>query len=115
MYAIKFREERLLFPLVQEIIPEDVLDSLFGESLEIRFPFYQPEIISENVKAVNLEEYLVLRSLWYFQPVQYHLFISIVFVCQTLNGFVGNQVIDCFANGGITKVQRTGIVFVAVF
>jgi DUF438 domain-containing protein len=42
-YAIKFREERLLYPLVAEVVPEKVLDSLFTESLEIGFPFYRPE------------------------------------------------------------------------
>ena len=43
-YAIKFREERLLYPLVQEVVPESVLNSLFAESMEIGFPFFQPEI-----------------------------------------------------------------------
>ena len=56
MYAIKFREERLLFPLVQEVIPDEILNSLFGESLEIGFPFYQPEVISENTNSENTEE-----------------------------------------------------------
>lgn len=59
IYAIKFREERILYPLSKEIIPETVLDSLFKESLEIGFPFYQPEIISEIAKTDNLEENLV--------------------------------------------------------
>lgn len=59
MYAIKFREERLLFPLVQEIIPEDILESLFKESLEIGFPFYQQKVISEYTKTENPEGNLV--------------------------------------------------------
>lgn len=49
-YAIKFREERILYPLIQELIPENILHSLFAESLEIGYPFYQPEIqISESL------------------------------------------------------------------
>ncbi len=56
-YAIKFREERLLYPLVQEVVPEAILNSLFAESLEIGFPFYQPEIAKnlsiENEKVKN--------------------------------------------------------------
>lgn len=44
MYAIKFREERILFPLVQETIPEKVLNDLFPESIEIGFPFYMPKV-----------------------------------------------------------------------
>ena len=47
MYAIKFREERILYPRVQEVVPGDVLNNLFSQSLEIGFPFFQPEIIPE--------------------------------------------------------------------
>ncbi len=48
MYAIKFREERILYPLVREVVPEKILNGLFAESFEIGFPFYQPEIILES-------------------------------------------------------------------
>jgi DUF438 domain-containing protein len=44
MYAIKFREERILFPIVMELITEKELDALLNESIEIGFPFIQPEI-----------------------------------------------------------------------
>jgi len=54
IYAIKFREERILFPIISGIIPEEELNSLIGESLEIGFPFVQPEIKSEiNDKATS--------------------------------------------------------------
>lgn len=43
MYAVKFREERLLFPLVQEVIEADVLNALLTESIEIGLPYYQPK------------------------------------------------------------------------
>lgn len=55
MYAIKFREERILYPLVEELIPEEELNSLFTESEEISFPFYRPENIAENSKTENCE------------------------------------------------------------
>ncbi len=42
MYAIIFREERILFPYLEEIIVEDDLQSLFKDSLEIGFPYYTP-------------------------------------------------------------------------
>ncbi len=48
IYAIKFREERILYPLVQEVIPAKKLDALFEESLEIGFPFFQPETLKSN-------------------------------------------------------------------
>jgi len=44
MYAIKFREERILFPIVMDIIPEKELDALLIESIDIGFPYIQPEI-----------------------------------------------------------------------
>ena len=59
IYAIKFREERILYPLVEEVVPEKELNSLFLESLEIGFPFYQPVIISANTKTENVEENMV--------------------------------------------------------
>jgi PAS domain S-box-containing protein len=59
IYAIKFREERILYPLVEEFVPENELNVLFRESLEIGFPFYQPELITENAKSENPEENLV--------------------------------------------------------
>lgn len=62
MNAIKFREERILYPLVADKVPEKVLENLFAESMEIGFPFFSPEIDldvtseSENFAGkVNLE------------------------------------------------------------
>ncbi|WP_372773860.1 DUF438 domain-containing protein [Mangrovibacterium sp.] len=43
MAAIRFREERILYPLVADTIPSAELEALLAESLEIGFPFYQPE------------------------------------------------------------------------
>jgi uncharacterized protein len=48
IYSIKFREERILFPIVSEIIPENELNALIPESLEIGFPFISPEILRET-------------------------------------------------------------------
>ncbi len=55
IYAIKFREERILFPIISGIIPEEELNSLIGESLEIGFPFAQPEIQSETKDQATSE------------------------------------------------------------
>jgi PAS domain S-box-containing protein len=51
IYAIKFREERILFPIVSQMVDEKELNSLIGESLEIGFPFVQPEKMTEDLKA----------------------------------------------------------------
>jgi PAS domain S-box-containing protein len=55
VYAVKFREERILYPLVQEVVPEKELNSLFAESLETGFPFYTPAFIDENVELKETE------------------------------------------------------------
>lgn len=59
MYAIKFREERILYPVLEEIVPENELNLLFMESMEIGFPFYQPEISTENAIKENFEANLI--------------------------------------------------------
>ena len=55
IYAIKFREERILFPIISGIIPLEEMNSLIGESLEIGFPFAQPEIQSETKDQATSE------------------------------------------------------------
>jgi DUF438 domain-containing protein len=55
MNAIKFREERILYPLVADTVPEKELQTLLAESLEIGFPFYQPEVEIEENEPVRKE------------------------------------------------------------
>lgn len=55
IYAIKFREERILFPVVSGIIPENELNALIAESLEIGFPFISPEILPETTNSSTSE------------------------------------------------------------
>lgn len=45
IYAIKFREERILFPVISGIVPDEQLNALFPESIEIGFPFAQPKVV----------------------------------------------------------------------
>jgi hypothetical protein len=52
MYEIKFREEKILYTIVQESISEPVLNSLYEESFKIGFPYFQPAgKISEKNKT----------------------------------------------------------------
>lgn len=44
MYAIRFREERILFPVALDLIPEKELSVLLNHCIEIGFPFIHPEI-----------------------------------------------------------------------
>ncbi|MGE5393543.1 MAG: hemerythrin domain-containing protein, partial [Candidatus Saccharibacteria bacterium] len=63
IYAIKFREERILFPIVSQMIPEKELNSLTGESLEIGFPFVQPEkVVGEVTSETKPSEDVDLKS-----------------------------------------------------
>jgi hypothetical protein len=55
IYAIKFREERILFPIIMNLIPENVLNALIDESLEIGFPYIQAEAISGDKRASEPE------------------------------------------------------------
>ncbi|MDD2306684.1 MAG: PAS domain-containing protein [Prolixibacteraceae bacterium] len=55
IYAIKFREERILFPVISGIIPENELNDLIAESLEIGFPFISPEILNETTNTATSE------------------------------------------------------------
>lgn len=63
IYAIRFREERILFPVISAIVSEEKLNSLLPESIEIGFSFVQPELsevktsilTSENSGEVDLK------------------------------------------------------------
>jgi uncharacterized protein len=56
MYAIRFREERILFPVIQDTIPEEMLNILLPECAEIGFPFVNPEIPDVDEPGLLLKE-----------------------------------------------------------
>ena len=55
MYAIKFREEKILFPHILQTIPTDVLDKMLHESLQFVWPYVSPDKTKINI-AVSTEE-----------------------------------------------------------
>jgi PAS domain S-box-containing protein len=55
IYAIKFREERILFPVISAIVSEEKLNALLPESIEIGFPFVQPELSEETTSILAKE------------------------------------------------------------
>lgn len=55
IYAIIFREERIVFPIISGVIPEGEINQLVRESLEIGFSFIQPEILSQEKLIVPFE------------------------------------------------------------
>lgn len=54
MYSLKFREERILYAFIQNSISDEELDSLFEESLEFGFPFFQPKSEEEGGNLFSL-------------------------------------------------------------
>ncbi|NPA36475.1 MAG: DUF438 domain-containing protein [Chlorobi bacterium] len=54
MLAVKFREEKILFPVVLEHIPSEEIEELINESIELGYPFYTPVTKNKN-RSVNLE------------------------------------------------------------
>ena len=48
MLAIKFREERILFPMIMETVAEEDLNIMLSESTEIGFPYVDAVAVSGN-------------------------------------------------------------------
>jgi DUF438 domain-containing protein len=46
--AIRFREERILFPVICKTIPEATVNALLPQCAKIGFPYYNPEIPEET-------------------------------------------------------------------
>ena len=59
MNAIIFREEKILFPIIQETISEELLKNMLHESLESGFAFIKPNIeaIAESEEVKKNERY----------------------------------------------------------
>ncbi len=43
IFALEFREERLLFPFIEKHIPADQIEALWNESVESGFPYLNPD------------------------------------------------------------------------
>ncbi len=53
MLAVKFREERILYPIITQTISEKQLNALIPESIELGYAYYTPE---DNIKTIEIEE-----------------------------------------------------------
>jgi len=56
MLTIKFREERILFPYMLATIPEESIEKMTKESIEIGFPFVQPKNIEFKNESTSLNK-----------------------------------------------------------
>jgi hypothetical protein len=64
LYAVKFREERILFPVLEQKIEPVVIESLWNESVELGFPYDNPSKKNNyaDVKTVTSSELHDLRT-----------------------------------------------------
>jgi hypothetical protein len=128
IYAIKFREERILFPIITGIIPENELNSLLGESLEIGFPFVQPEITAAGKTSgeASLSDEINLQT-GFLSPEQIrllfnHLPVDITYVDENnkvryfstpekrifrrTNSIIGRDVKNCHPHESVHVVEQ---------
>ncbi len=62
MNAILFRDERILFPYIEETISEEILDELFIEAIALGFPYYKPELKIKESKLNKSTKNIDLKS-----------------------------------------------------
>ncbi|MGE0089605.1 MAG: DUF438 domain-containing protein [Bacteroidales bacterium] len=55
MYAIKFREEKILFPQILKTIPANELNKLLHESIEMLWPYVKPNLSTEKITMESTE------------------------------------------------------------
>ena len=128
IYAIKFREERILFPVISAIVSEEKLNALLPESIEIGFPFVQPELpgakTSETATEISGEVDLKTGSL---SPEQIrlifnHLPVDITYVDENnqvkffstpekrifrrTNSIIGRDVKNCHPHESVHVVEQ---------
>jgi hypothetical protein len=128
IYAIKFREERILFPIISGIIPENELNALTGESLEIGFSFIQPETkIAENISGESDHPEEINLKTGFLTPEQIrlvfnHLPVDITYVDENnkvryfstpekrifrrTNSIIGRDVKNCHPHESVHVVEQ---------
>lgn len=57
--AIVFREEKLLYPFIEQQIPHHTIEALWNESVESGFPYYNPEKRKDTSTENNIQSNLV--------------------------------------------------------
>lgn len=128
IYAIKFREERILFPVISAIVSDEKLNSLLPESIEIGFPFVQP-VLSQVKTSANANEISgeVDLKTGYLSPEQIrlifnHLPVDITYVDENnkvkffstpekrifrrTNSIIGRDVKNCHPHESVHVVEQ---------
>jgi len=55
MLAIKFREERILFPYILTTIDKKRIEAMIGESMDIGFPYVKPEFVNKKEESETMQ------------------------------------------------------------
>ncbi|NLP59292.1 DUF438 domain-containing protein [Lutibacter sp. B1] len=85
MHAIKFREERILFPYILSTISESQLEKMNREGFELGYPFIQPKLKARNIVKTEFDGNLVnlgtgMVSIEQIKLIFNHLPVDITFV-----------------------------------
>ena len=63
MLAIKFRDNKILFPTIQDTISQDILNEMLNESLEFDYPFVQAKSDKISEKSnINISNEIDLKT-----------------------------------------------------
>ncbi len=128
MYTIIFREERILFPVALEHIPEKELGLLLNQCIEIGFPFIYPEIkiqvtsASETMPSGEIDLKTGFLSAEQIILVFNHLPVDITFVDENnkvkyfstpekrifrrTNSIIGREVKNCHPPESVHVVEQ---------
>lgn len=129
MYAIKFREEKILFPQIIKTIPTNELNKLLLESIDMQWPFVKPilsskELIMESTinasNEINLETGIMFPE--QIKLVFNHLPVDITYVDENnkvryysspkkrifprSNAIIGRDVANCHPPESVHVVEK---------
>ena len=128
IYAIKFREERILFPVISGLVSEEKLNSLLPDSIEIGFPYVQPEVsavnasVTKNEKTVDVDLKTGSLSPEQIRLIFNHLPVDITYVDENnkvkffstpekrifrrTNSIIGRDVKNCHPHVSVLVVEQ---------
>ncbi|MCK5775327.1 MAG: DUF438 domain-containing protein, partial [Bacteroidales bacterium] len=125
--AIKFRDEKILFPEILDTIDEAIISQLLGESLDLEYPYVKPEKKHKVIKENTISNQLVDLDTGAILPEQIklifnHLPVDITYVDENnkvkyystpkhrifprTNAVLGRDVHNCHPPDSVHIVER---------
>lgn len=128
LYAIRFREERLLFPFIEQLIAPEEIDALWNESVALGFPYINPEpkeeteTITHETSSPLLDLKTGLLSLEQIMLIFNHLPVDLTYVDEhnkvlffstpphrifpRTTAIIGRDVKNCHPHESVHVVER---------